>query len=117
MTEQVALGPWMAGGCLFGFVSYLIACLWHRSMPDIKSALMAVLAGGGLIAGPHLLICTFYPNQLVHVLDATTQHHMSHTEVLIRLGDLHTVDVFAGGVAILMVSCAELWSLWKTPRH
>lgn len=75
---------------------------------------MSILGGGGLIAGVHLILCTWFNDQIAHLV------HESGKEISgvhVQLDGLHVIDVFVGGVAVVWVSIADLWSLWRAPSH
>lgn len=121
MCSDVELGPLLAGGCAIGLGLYLIACLVFWARPEFRRLMEAILSGGGLVAGGHLVYCSFCPDQLAHVVHDPPAHQAYAVlpavanppqNVRVRLGDLHTIDVFAGGVAIIFVSGLGLISLF-----
>ena len=70
--------------------------------------------GAGIAAGAHLMICPFSPSEIAHLVDKNGAPFIQEG-VVISIGELHSIHIFAAGAATIYLSLSALAAACKDP--
>jgi hypothetical protein len=107
---------WASGvTAIFGLLSYLAACAYHRVIPPIEKPVEALGFGGLVAVGLHMIYGAFNADELCSIINESGKI-VENAELHLRFGD-HTWEVVTGGFCIVLTALYSLGALCSKPAH